>query len=367
MSKWFISGVLLALSSVALPSRVHAQADLPPAQIAVLDGDVSLLRDGQPITAIVNMPVVAGDRLTTTAGRVEVLFPDGVALDLDEGVTLDFTAETRVRLSSGRAILVVPAGTSAARYEIDTPSGAVVTRGPGKYRADATGSPTSARAGSSDGFEGWSDALRAARAAAPTSASAEHLPQELQAYDATLDQSGTWQYAPTYGYVWYPRVESDWRPYYEGSWIVVPQYGWTWVGVHRWQYPTHHYGRWGYANNRWFWIPGRAYAPAWVAWGYADDYVSWCPLGVDSRPVFALTMGYGNPWVGWTVLSKSHFGGRGYVPRYAVPAHQLSTQTAFVVQHAAPVVPRGAAVPAAGGTIAVPRQAPVAPMPSAPV
>src|ERR1051326_1715894 len=124
MSKWFISGVLLALSSVALASRVHAQADLPPAQIALLDGDVSLLRDGQPITAIVNMPVVAGGRLTTTAGRVEVLFPDGVALDLDEGVTLDFIAETRVRLSSGRAILVVPAGTSAARYEIDTPSGA---------------------------------------------------------------------------------------------------------------------------------------------------------------------------------------------------------------------------------------------------
>lgn len=377
MSKALITSVVIALCALVVPA--WAQADAPPPYVAVLDGDVTLVRDGQPVNAIVNMPVVSGDRLTTTAGRVEVIFPDGTALDLDENVTADFDG-ARVRLSSGRALLIVPAGANAARYEIDTPSGAVISRGPGKYRADAApssvwaqGSP-SPRANLNDGFESWSDALRAARTVPAASASAQHLPEELQPYDATLDQNGSWGYAPTYGYVWYPRVESDWRPYYEGSWTAVPSYGWTWIGVHRWEYPTHHYGRWGYANSRWFWIPGRAYSPAWVAWGYAGDYVSWCPLGIDSRPVFAMTVGYGNPWAGWTVVSRSHFGGRGYVPRFAVAPHQLPTQTPFVVQHTAPpVTPRvngfnggGFTAPSNGG-VAVPR-APVsaAPVPVAP-
>src|SRR6185295_14708019 len=58
-----------------------------------------------------------------------------------------------------------------------------------------------------------------------------------------------------------------------------------------WAWPTHHYGRWGYASNAWFWIPGRTWGAAWVSWSFADDYVSWCPLGYDSRPVFALSIG----------------------------------------------------------------------------
>ena len=77
------------------------------------------------------------DRLMTTAGRVEVLFPDGSTLDLDERTTADFSADGRIRLSSGRAILTVPNVSIAARYEVSTPSGSIVTRGPGKYRADA--------------------------------------------------------------------------------------------------------------------------------------------------------------------------------------------------------------------------------------
>ena len=56
------------------------------------------------------------------------------------------------------------------------------------------------------------------------------------------------------------------------------------------------------------------------------DYVSWCPLGFDSRPVFALSVigttrgdHGGGGWFGWTVMSRSHFGGRGYYAhRYAV-------------------------------------------------
>src|SRR5260221_13704084 len=135
-----VAVVMVALCSLAVPAR--AQTDIPPAYVAVLDGDVTLVREGQTTNAILNMPIVAGDRLATGAGRTEVLFPDGSALDLDEGTTADFGSggsDVRVRLSSGRAILVVPGGTNAGRYEIATPSAVVVTRGPGKYRADAAG------------------------------------------------------------------------------------------------------------------------------------------------------------------------------------------------------------------------------------
>ena len=103
--------------------------------------------------------------------------------------------------------------------------------------------------------------------------------------------SGSWQYEAPYGYVWYPSVASDWRPYYNGSWSAVPSYGWTWIGTDAWSWPTHHYGRWGYGRNAWFWIPGRTWSAAWVTWASATDYVSWCPLGFDGRPVFALSTG----------------------------------------------------------------------------
>ncbi len=37
-------------------------------------------------------------------------------------------------------------------------------------------------------------------------------PNELYGYETVLNQNGTWMSDPSYGYVWYPRVQSDWRP-----------------------------------------------------------------------------------------------------------------------------------------------------------
>ena len=97
-----------------------------------------------------------------------------------------------------------------------------------------------------------------------------------------------------------------------GSWSPIRSYGWTWVGAEAWAWPTHHYGRWGFARNAWFWIPGRTWGAAWVSWSFADDYVSWCPLGWNSRPVFALSIGSRRGWDDWTVprriIRESAFG-----------------------------------------------------------
>jgi hypothetical protein len=393
----WIARRLALLTVIASTSTAAVQAQEPsavaaPAHIAHIDGAVTLEREGSVETASVNAPVIAGDRLRTTAGRVEVLFPDGTTLDLDEYSSTDVLSLTLVRLPSGRAMLLV-AGTSdpssVARYQIDTPAASVRTDAPGEYRvfaghdaaetelavvrgvaslttergtvavrtgergvAHENGVPAPPQAFNSarlDAFDRWSAEQRTERASAsPT----QYLPRDLQMYAGTLDQYGSWQYAAPYGYVWYPSVSAGWRPYYYGFWSPVRSYGWTWVGTDVWSWPTHHYGRWGYTGGSWFWIPGRTWAPAWVSWAAAPGYVSWCPLGSDGRAVFALSIGRADPWVGWVVVPRTTFGnGDHFVHRHAIVPYELARTTPFVVQANAPV-----AVPRGGGRMADGRQ-----------
>ena len=381
-----VLGVALLGASLAWAPAVETQESASadaPAHLAYLDGTVTLERDGAVDVATVNEPIIPGDRLRTTAGRLELLFPDGSALALDENSSLDMLSPTLVRLIAGRATLIV-AGASdppaAVRYQIDTPVASVRIDGPGEFRVavldsrraetelavvrgfaslatergesavragqrtvafenGAPSSPQSFNSARFDAFDRWVAGRRDARMAA---SSAQYLPRELQTYGGTLDRYGSWQYTASYGNVWYPTVAADWRPYYDGNWSPIRSYGWTWIGVDLWSWPTHHYGRWGHTGARWFWIPGRTWGPAWVSWAAAPGYVSWCPLGFDGRAVFSLSIGAGNSWAGWTVVPRRSFGFRDYnVNRHAVRAHLLPRTTPFIVQSVAPVaVPR---------------------------
>jgi hypothetical protein len=251
---------LVAAIACAGALHAHAQDAQPPAYLTVVTGEATLERAGESEPATANMPFVAGDRLRTGAGRVEIAFPDGTAIEVGEYSEIEAISPTRVRLIAGTM-----------------------------------------------------DHIQ--RAVAP-SQSASYLPQDLQTYGSTFDQHGSWQYDQPYGYVWYPQVGPDWRPYSYGSWSPIRSYGWTWVGAEAWAWPTHHYGRWGFARNAWFWIPGRTWGAAWVSWSFADDYVSWCPLGWNSRPVFALSIGSRRGWDHWTVPRRT-FETRGYGRNYA--------------------------------------------------
>jgi len=283
---------------LALSSAARAQEPPPPAYLAVVEGVATLERNGESEPAMRDMPFVEGDRLRTENGRVEIQFPDGTAIEVAENSLVEAVTSTRVRLLAG------------AMEHLQRPA---------------------------------MEEPEPAGAAPPISA--PYLPQDLQTYGSTFDRYGSWQYAAPYGYVWYPTVAAGWRPYYNGRWSAVPRYGWTWLGIDAWSYPTHHYGRWGYARNAWFWIPGRTWGAAWVSWGAAPDYVSWCPLGYDNRPVFALSVNSydswrrgGGGWFGWTVMSRSHFGGRGYYAnRYAVEPRSLPSETPFIFSSRPPV------------------------------
>ncbi|HYN06843.1 MAG TPA: DUF6600 domain-containing protein [Vicinamibacterales bacterium] len=360
-------------------------ADDIPAHIAIVDGAATIERDGRVETAEENIMLLAGDRLRTERGRVEVLFADGSALDLDHHTRVDLLSDSLVRLLDGRIRLTIARTTNAIDYRVDAAPGSVGIRTAGDYRIALGGNrsgeqeldvtvlrgsaelrnalgltlvragthaavtasmapslPYIANSASWDEFDRWAEDQRDARYGVE---SVRYLPEEIRSYGGAFDRSGSWDYLPTYGYVWYPRVNAGWQPYHHGRWSFGARFGWFWVGFDRsWGWPTHHYGRWGFGSNRWYWIPGRRWSPAWVSWAYAPGYVSWCPLGFDNRPVISFRNGFGRqPWSGWTVIPARSFAPNILVARHAVSAQSIapSTWSQFTARPNAPVAPAG--------------------------
>ena len=346
-----LSTVLVCLWALPVSGQDSAPAGQaatdPPAHVSVVDGTALLERDGRTDTEVLSMPLLAGDRVRTQAGRVEILFTDGSALHLDEHTMVDFQSDEVVRLLNGRVRLSVSAASREIAYRIDAPSAWVQINNPGEYRVSvlradevelavlrggaelvneqgrsyvSAGERTYARVQAApspayvfnsaawDSFDRWSESRRDQR----LGVSAQYLPEDVRPYAPAFDTYGSWRHEPTYGYVWYPRVQVGWRPYYHGRWASLRPYGWTWIASDPWGWPTHHYGRWGISGGSWFWIPGRSWAPAWVSWGYAPGYVSWCPLGWNNRPVLGFSASYYggrryDPWYAWSVLPRGHF------------------------------------------------------------
>jgi hypothetical protein len=402
-----VATAVVCLATGPLARAQQAADTSTPAHVSAVDGRALFERDGRTDSAVENLPLLEGDRVRTEDGRLEMLLPDGSVVALDRYTTLDLLAGGVARLSTGRIVFVVAgwSGGTPRSYRVEAPAGAVITSGAGEFRittfeepgrrsvdlAVVSGEATLATSrGSSlvqagrramasegqdveppqpfnpaqaDAFYAWADGLRAARAGSRSNA---YLPEDLKVYSGAFDRGGTWQSSPDYGYVWYPTVADDWRPYYDGSWQPY-SWGWTWVGAGAWTWPTHHYGRWGYGGRGWYWIPSATWGPAWVSWGIAADYVSWCPLGYNNYPVFGLSFGVGfgfglgfsfgydhgygygyghNPWRGWTVVPHGYFGGSYHVPSHAVHGDGLRAveRASFAVTRTGPSVP-GRAVP----------------------
>ena len=392
-----VAALLVSIGAFGAPASAQETSPDPPAHISVVDGTASLERDGRTETSPASMPLLAGDRLRTQNGRIEVLFGDGATLHLDNDSTVDFQSDEVIRLLEGRVRLTIPGPPRRVSYRIDAASGWAEIQQPGEYRVAVTrnsrdsqssrdpqanevelvvvrgaadlmnedgqttlraGERAFARAGTApsyayvynsaawDAFDRWSEARRAER----NGASAQYLPETVQYYSSTFDRYGSWRHDASYGYVWYPTVSVGWRPYFYGRWANYPSFGWTWIGSDAWAWPTHHYGRWGFSAGLWFWIPGRTWGPAWVSWAYAPGYVSWCPLGWDNRAAigFGHAGYYGgryDPWHAWTVVPHQRFG-YGYVNSSYIGGTHIDARTrgAFVVRDTSPAF-RGPAVP----------------------
>ena len=352
-------------SAADVPPELVAPVDYSgqiPAHVSAVEGTATLERDGKVNDVEENIILLAGDRLRTSRGRIEILYTDGSSIAVDEYTTIDLLDDALMRMLGGRVKLAIARATGALEYRIDTAGGSTMIRTPGEYRValldrggrseveltvlrgsaelvndhgrtavragtyavanadQAPSLPYVANSAAWTAFERWADDLRSARVGGY---STRYLPTEVHYYAGAFDRHGDWTYEAPYGYVWYPRVDAGWRPYHYGKWSYHFQFGWTWVGGGPWTWPTHHYGRWGVSYGRWYWVPHHAWAPAWVSWAYSPGYVSWCPLGYYNRPVYpihSIAFNHHNPGYGWTVLPYRQF-----VPGVAVPRHVLGT------------------------------------------
>jgi hypothetical protein len=84
-----------------------------------------------------------------------------------------------------------------------------------------------------------------------------------------LRDYGDWVYSADYGWVWQPRVSTDWSPYYYGRWSWVSPYGWTWVSYEPWGWYPYHFGWW--ASDPffgWIWCPFNSFVSVSFAFGH---------------------------------------------------------------------------------------------------
>lgn len=409
------SRVLVASLVIALCPAIRAQGvpdqasrvqtysrDDVPAHLSVVDGAVTLEREGQAQPADVNVALLAGDRLRTERGRAEILFGDGSALDLDNDTSVDLLSESLIRLRAGRLRLSITRVSNEVEYRVDAAGCSALIHSAGDFsvsvseahrtlpeadlavfrgtaelenahgrtlvragqhawaRIDAEpSSAASFNSTAADDFDRWVDDQRDARTG---TASSQYLPSEMRAYGGAFDAYGTWGAEPSYGTVWYPQVSAGWQPYSDGYWSAYGSYGWFWVGPTVWSWPTHHYGRWGVSSGRWFWVPGRQWAPAWVSWATSPGYIGWCPLGVDGRPVGWFNANAPDGRRGWTMATANQFSAANGPGTAVRPqrAASLADRT-LTARTTAPVVPSarpGASVPLRSPTtmgVAVPR------------
>ncbi len=127
----------------------------------------------------------------------------------------------------------------------------------------------------------------------------------IEDFREPLAAYGAWVDVAPYGRVWQPSSETvgqDFMPYgTDGRWAVDEDGDWVFEGKHdeTFGWATYHYGRWlQHDEYGWVWIPGTAWAPAWVVWRFGGGYVGWAPAGPD---------GAGAPREHWVVVEERRF------------------------------------------------------------
>jgi len=328
------------------------------ARISIMNGDVNVQRgdSGDWVAGVVNAPLITGDRVGTgPASRAEIEFDAANALRIGANAEVHIAdlQYSRYQLEMARGVatfrILRP---SEVNIEIDTPSVSVRPSRQGSVRIAVTESgdtEVTARGGDVEVFtprgsqwirSGQSMLARGSAsdpefqivaAAAPDDwdrwcDSRDHLVQQSQSSryvgpgvygTEDLDNYGTWQSVPEYGYVWQPTVAADWSPYYYGRWSWVDWYGWTWLSSDPWGWAPYHYGRWfHHAHYGWCWYPGvvtarHYWSPALVAFfgfgggggiGFGFGNVGWVPLA----PYEVYHPWWGRGWYGSGAYINHH-------------------------------------------------------------
>ncbi len=334
---------------VDLDATYQGEAPERYAQVKSVEGDVRIRKGDLEEALERGVPVAEGD-VIDSRGRGVLQLGDGTRVAFASGARFQVAAlftdkrgerQVLLRLDRGR-LRIALGGHSDARVRVDTQAGtaSMLDRGNATLqvegdqsvrvrvhsghlsfsndqdkarinagerltiysRADRLDRVTGFNTYDRDSFDSYCErALEVRRGA-----SWERVPAEIRYYSDELDENGEWVDVPEVGWCWRPRaVEADWRPYWRGRWGAYAG-GMTWVSDDPWGYVTFHFGRWGWSSAwGWYWMPGRYYSPAWVAWNWTDGYYGWAPLNYWNRPC---NWGYG-AWGGgycWNVVQFGH-------------------------------------------------------------
>src|SRR5215472_3759384 len=310
-----------------------AQVDVSPgvARISLAQGDVSTQRgdSGEWTAAVLNAPVVSGDKVSTgDNARAEVQLDYANILRLGDHAQATIANITRnqiqVQLGEGIANYDVLQGGEAAA-ELDTPNVAIhpdrdgssfrvivnsneeteviVRRGnievstpQGSTRVGqgqivtihGTGDDTAYKMADAPPLDDWDSWVNDRNDRIANAKSWNHTDRYYTGSE-DLDAYGQWKNAPDYGPVCVPAQGPDWAPYRDGRWVWEPYYGWTWVPVEPWGWAPYHYGRWFFYNNAWAWWPGPI-----VGFGFGSWYRPiWAPAYVNFFGFGGLGFGFG--------------------------------------------------------------------------
>ncbi len=343
------------LSSFAFASPQQGYYSYSFSRLSYAKGDVFIQR-GSDLgyeEGVVNLPLIAGDKLATREGWAEVHFGRRNYLRLNSFSQVELAQLpeegnnlTSLQFLTGEIFLRINLLDKEKNFEVHTPDASFYILEEGLYRfkvrenletelfvyegtTEAAGeegsilvqtkeklvavngrfqsNPVFFYAAYDDDFALWS---RSRDGLLGQIASQRYLPSELYEYETELADNGRWIYERPYGYVWVPYVyQYQWRPYFYGRWIWYPIIGWTWVPYESWGWCVYHYGRWHWRLGLgWYWIPTRYWGPAWVHWYSGYDYIGWCPLSYYGYPV---------------VIINNHFYGRYYNQYYPLNSRAL--------------------------------------------
>ncbi len=322
--------VFLFSLSVAVADEPDSYTNETFARLSYINGNVYIQRaiELDYEEAMVNMPVMEGDRMGTTEGRAEIYMSRGKYLRLDHQTKIDILSLpnieqdlTRIQIWRGNILLSILSMKKEKSIEIHTDDASLYVLEAGLYRIDVKeeeteifvfrglleaagesgsiligearrieamdghflGRPAGFVAVAEDSFDRWSEGRdlevrkRMAR---------RYLPAELEDFEYELAAYGNWTYIFPYGNVWIPGgIVTDWRPYWQGRWIWSPLCGWTWLPYEPWGWATFHYGRWHWSVGfGWYWIPTTVWGPGWVHWYNDHDYIGWAPVRFGGSP-----------------------------------------------------------------------------------
>ena len=195
------------------------------------------------------------------------------------GLQADGSAEIQVKY--GKASLLYGSDPQALKEQIVTAKERMTITPDGRYSTQAYKADTD--------FENWNksindDFLELHKGLTP-------LPKPVQRMSSAVfefaqkygNRYGEWLYDDYFGYVWRPYYNDhypwgSWAPYYAGRWSNYNGQMF-WVPTEPWGWIPYHLGVWQWDKKKgWYWIPGSAFAPAWVDWSFfGGSFWAWRP------------------------------------------------------------------------------------------